>query len=204
MKNVLSVTGGLFHPPLWGRMSLHRNLAQMEGFVFQHVPSLERVASMETGPYTAMVLYFHHKVISDEALNTLDEFVKLGGGLLAVHSATASFKQSERYSGILGGRFTGHGEVVKMDVESVPGRNEPFEGIDKFSVKDELYLHETQPGIRVHFTTAYRGDQVPVVWTNGYGDGRVCYVMPGHLSDSMRHPVVQQILRRGLEWVSQR
>ena len=39
-----------------------------------------------------------------------DGFVRAGGGVLAIHSATASFKGSPAYFEVLGGRFVGQGK----------------------------------------------------------------------------------------------
>jgi type 1 glutamine amidotransferase len=119
-----------------------------------------------------------------------------------VHSATASFKETLPYFEILGGRFIGHGPVESFAVRPV-GKSQVFVGIPGFTVKDELYLHECQPGISIHFETAYQGVQAPIVWTYPYGQGRVCYAVPGHRAGTMFNPVYQKILRRGLEWVCQ-
>jgi type 1 glutamine amidotransferase len=198
--NVLLITAGFFHPPRRGRQALHQALAQADGFSFQHVRSLEQLPD-DLGSFAALVLYFHHKAISVEALTRLDAFVRNGGGLLAVHSATASFKDQPHYFDIIGGQFTGHGAVANIEVKQV--KDDIFGGIGDFFVKDELYWHSLQPGIDVHFSAQHDGQSTPIVWTYRYGTGRVCYAMPGHTVESMRHPAMQEILRRGLMWVSQ-
>jgi len=196
-RNILLVTSGVFHPPYFGRLALHEALKQLDGFTFRHVPSLERLPA-NLDQYSAMVLYYHGKTISDAALARLDGFVGGGGGVLALHSATASFKDSKRYSEILGGRFIGHGPVENFEVT---GRKyDIFNGIAPFTIRDELYIHDLQPGVDVHFTTRQEGREAPVVWTHSYGAGRVCYAVPGHTTNSLKHPAMQEILRRGLKW----
>jgi len=196
MQNILLVTSGFFHPPYSGRQALVEALRQ-DGYTLRHVRSLEALPA-DTGQYAAMVLYYHGKRLSDGALARLDSFVSGGGGLLALHSATASFKDSPRYSEILGGRFTGHGPVESFEVRA--RRYDIFRGIEPFTIRDELYLHEMQPGVDVHFTASQGGNETPAVWTLHHGKGRVCYAVPGHRSESLRHPSVQEILRRGLDW----
>jgi len=39
------------------------------------------------------------------------------------------------------------------------------------------------------------------VWTYYYGQGRVCYAVPGHRTETMRDKTYQKILQRGLAWV---
>jgi type 1 glutamine amidotransferase len=150
--------------------------------------------------FFALVVYIHHKIISDGALKTFDAFVSNGGGILGVHTATASFKQQRHYFEILGGRFTGHGPVETFEVRPVSESN-IFAGIPAFTVKDELYIHEFQPGNDVHFTANHEGQDVPAVWTRQYGKGRVCYTVPGHTTASMRNKTYQKVLQRGLTWV---
>jgi uncharacterized protein len=200
MKKILLVTDGIFHPPLRGRVTLHRHLRQMEGFSFDHVRSVEQLPA-DVEKFSALVLHYHHTTISPVALARLDGFVKNGGGVLALHAATASFKETLPYFDILGGRFIGHGKVELFEV--VNQNNGIFNGIPNFTVNDELYLHDLNDKIQVHFTAKHEGKNVPAVWTYYYGKGKVCYVVPGHTSATMENPMYQDLLRRGLEWVTE-
>ena len=200
MKRVLLVTDGMVHPPFWARKALVKAFEGLDGFEFISIRSLENLPG-DVDSFAAMVLYFHHKEISNEALTTLKDFVLHGGGILGVHSATASFKQEEAYFEILGGRFTGRGPVERFDVTPVIDGT-LFDGIPAFRVGDELYIHELQPGIETHFTAIYQGEEIPAVWTYHYGSGRVCYAVPGHTAESLKNSTYQKVLRRGLLWVS--
>ena len=200
MKKVLLVTDGIFHPTYFGRLALHKSLKQLDGFSFEHVSSLNKLPP-KLGSFSALVLHFHHKTISNGALMQLDSFVQNGGGILAIHAATASFKKSLPYFKILGGRFIGHGKVEIFKVQRV--RDDVFAGIENFVVKDELYVHELEQSIEVHFTAKHEGKDIPVVWTYRYGKGKVCYALPGHISATMSNLTYQKILRRGLEWVTE-
>jgi len=198
MKKVLLVTDGIFHPTLFGRFALHEALRQLNDFSFVHVSSMEKLPS-DLGSFSALVLHFQHKKISDRAFGQLDNFVNNGGGILALHAATASFKETMPYFDILGGRFIGHGKVEPFEV--VNQNSEIFDGIPNFTVTDELYIHELNGKIKVHFTAKYEGRDIPVIWTYQYGSGKVCYAVPGHTTRTMRNETYQQVLKRGLEWV---
>lgn len=199
MKPILLATAGIFHPPFFGRVALARILTGLDGFEFQHIRSMERLTGDLEG-YDALVIYIHQEIISEAAMMALDGFVLRGGGVLAVHSATASFKNTSEFTDLLGGKFTGHGKVEPFEVSPVSG-SEVFGGIPAFTVVDELYLHDLKPDVEVHFTTPLSGKPVPVIWTRTHGLGRVCYACPGHRAASMRVPAYQQVLQRGLEWV---
>jgi type 1 glutamine amidotransferase len=209
-KKVLLVTDGFFHPTFLGRWALHQSLASpvpaeaseqkgrvRENFSFSHISSLEKLP-FNLASFSALVLHYHHKTISSFALGKLNTFVKKGGGILAIHAATASFQETLPYFEILGGRFIGHGPIENFEVKRI--RDDIFGGIEDFIVKDELYIHELQPNIEVHFTAKHEGQEIPVVWTHRYGKGKVCYAVPGHTTESMRNKTYQQLLKRGLMW----
>ena len=197
-KKILLVTDGIFHPPLLGRLRLHKMFLQMNGFSLAHTSSLEKLPP-DLSSCSALVLHYHHKVISTTTLEKLDAFVKNGGGILAIHAATASFKQTLPYFKILGGRFIGHGAVERFQVKRL--ESGIFDGLNDFEVRDELYLHELEPDIEVHFTAKHEGKDVPVVWTYRYGKGKVCYAVPGHTTGTMYNETYQQVLLRGLKWI---
>jgi type 1 glutamine amidotransferase len=200
-KNILMISDGRIHPPLMGRFWLRYALAGMRGFKFARVSSMEEALKTDLSGFHGMVLYFHHDEISAAALDAFDSFVSAGGGVLAIHSATASFKDADRFTNILGGKFRGHGPIEPFVVTPVSTESRIFGVIPEFSVTDELYLHDLQPDIETHFTTLYEGQPVPMVWTRKHGSGRVCFACPGHRAASIRVPAYQQILIRGLEWV---
>jgi type 1 glutamine amidotransferase len=198
MKKVLLVTAGVFHPTWFGRIALHKALKQLPNFSFTHISSLEKLPA-NLNYFSALVLHYHHKTISSQALEHLDQFVNNGGGILAVHAATASFKETRPYFKILGGRFVGHGAVGPFEAERV--RADIFAGIADFVVRDELYIHELEPGIEIHFTAKHNGQDIPIVWTYYYGKGKVCYAVPGHTTSSMQNETYQRVLQQGLRWV---
>ncbi len=188
---VLLVTDGFFHPPLLGRLVLDYILRKMRGFSFDHVHSLEKIPS-DMGLYSALVLHFHHKSITPKALSKLDRFVQSGGGILAIHAATASFKDTFSYFQILGGRFIEHGKIGKIDV--INQNSQIFSGIPNFSIRDELYIHELNDRVLVHFSAKCESKEIPIVWTTLYGKGKVCYALPGHTTGSMINPAYQKVL----------
>jgi type 1 glutamine amidotransferase len=203
IKNILLVSDGRLHPPLMGRFWLRYALAGMKGYQFSHINSMQDLLKLDPNDFDGMILYFHKKKISDEALSAFDFYIKQGGGVLAIHSVTASFKDSDHFTDILGGKFRGHGRIKPFDVEPIANISDIFASVPSFRVKDELYLHDLQPDIEVQFATTYEGQPVPVVWTRRHGNGRICYACPGHKAASIRVPAYQQVLIRGLAWVCQ-
>jgi len=207
--NILLVSAGFFHPPWLGRFWLRQTLQALPGVHLQRVATLEALPASDPHKFQAIVLYIHQQKLSLTALDALDHFVSRGGGLLAIHSATASFKHESRYYNILGGRFTGHGPLCKLQICPARASDEVFPGIGTFPLYEEPYEHEMDPACKVHFYAQDAQSPVaarclPAVWTYHHGQGRVCYCLPGHRSAAMHHPVVREILQSGLSWVCQR
>jgi type 1 glutamine amidotransferase len=208
MAEILLISDGFFHPPFLARRALRAALESLPGLRFTPAGHLNALLELHSERYQALVLYFHHKQADPAAFAALERFVQRGGGILAIHSATASFKDQApeergRYFEILGGRFTGHGPVAPFAVQPAGGIDPAFAGIQPFTVQDELYLHDVQPDIRIQFEALHEGEMQPVGWIRQEGDGRVCYIGPGHRAQTMQQPQMQAILQRGLLWVMQ-
>lgn len=206
ITNILLVSSGFFHPPWLGRFWLRQTLQALPEVRLRQISSLEALPAIDPQDFQAIVLYIHQQKITPAALAALDHFVSQGGGLLAIHSATASFKNEAHYFGILGGRFLRHGSLCELAIQPAKVDDKIFPGINAFSLYEEPYEHEINPACTVHFDAPHPqnpvdGPRLPVVWTYAYGQGRVCYCLPGHRSAAMRHPVVREILQRGLNWV---
>jgi len=200
-KSILLVASGVVHPPLIAVRRL-ASLLQDHPYHVTSVSSLEALPDIDLSEVSALVLYFHQKDISGKALRVFERFVSGGGGVLAIHGVTASFKSCKEFFEILGGRFLSHGNVEPFQVTPVEAPNAPFEGLSNFTIRDELYLHELQPGIRVHFEARHEGQFVPVVWTYPHQAGRVCYATLGHTAETMNNSSYQEILLRGLAWAT--
>lgn len=200
LKATLLILRGLIHPTWLACLRLRRVLEAIPNQQFKHAGSLEELPSIDSDQLKSIVLYIHKQHISPAALENLDEFIRRGGGLLAVHGAAASFKTEPRYHRILGGRFIGHGRIAEIEVLPSPGQA-LSRGIGSFHLRDELYRHEFDPTSEVHFFTNVEKEQEPVVWTRRHGEGRICYCSLGHHSRTFQHPAVIEILQRGLLWV---
>jgi type 1 glutamine amidotransferase len=130
----------------------------------------------------------------------LRTFVSNGGGLLGVHSVTASFKGNEQWFELIGGRFAGHGPVEQIHYQKCEGGDAAFEDVSDFWVRDELYRHELQPGVQAVYEADFEGEAQPMIWTYAFGTGRVFYACPGHKAAVFQNPVYRQVLMKGVDW----
>jgi type 1 glutamine amidotransferase len=203
---VLLISGGLLHPSAGSRRVLRSIITCHLGAAPECAASLEAAAAGSLEPYDAVVLYYHRggARLPRRVIEEFETWVARGGGVLAVHSATASYKSEERYFGILGGRFTGHGPVMPFALTPSPGTENPFRDIGRFELTDELYTHDFAGNADVRMTAGCEGRDIPAVWTRLHGRGRVCCISPGHRRATMKLPGMRALLETGLDWVCQR
>ncbi len=200
--DILLISAGIFHPSLKARYWFKRALPAT-GFNYERHSSLEILQTLELQDFSAIMCYFHHKVISQKTLQKLNEYVHNGGGVFFVHSASASFKDVTRFHNLIGGRFDRHGPIEDFRVIHTLDPDPIFPKLEPFSVRDELYMHVYDPTVTIHFGTQIENHLEPVVWTKQQGNGRVCYLSLGHLGSSFQIPQVKSILQHGLNWLCQ-
>jgi type 1 glutamine amidotransferase len=200
-KRLLVVSVGTFHPSISARRELNKILKGQGGIDLTTTSDIEALTRLSDGGFSGVILYFHRKKISEKALDALDGFARGGGGILALHSASASFKESSRYYDILGGRFTTHGKIEPYTVSRVKNANPIFSVTEPFTITDELYIHSYDDGVKIQYATEAGGKKEPVVWTKSHGRGRVCYVSLGHVSKVLKDESVRRIITDGLSFI---
>jgi type 1 glutamine amidotransferase len=201
MKRILEISTGIIHPPLRARRIVHRIITDQNCYEIKRISSIEGVRKLHEGSWDAVLIYLHRQKISSQAAGILDEFVRNGGGLLGLHSASASYKTCDQFYELLGGRFKFHGPV--QDFSIVQDDASLFCQMDGVNITDELYYHTLKKDITVHFSTSdAEGVKIPLVWTRTHGTGLVCYSAPGHTVSSIENPLVQKIILKGIAWVS--
>lgn len=135
--------------------------------------------------------------------DALGEFVNAGGGLVAVHSGTASYKDWPAVRAVLGGVFTSHPPPCPVTIEPRAGHPLVAGVTEPFTVHDEHYqmtLDDAAADVFLH-TRSEHGLQ-PAGWTRTAGRGRVCVLTPGHFPEVWLHPSFQLLLVHGLRWAA--
>lgn len=204
VKQILLVHSGWFHPTFLARWYFKRILKETPGYCLTTVDSLESAAQLEFENFQAVVVYLHKEKVSLKVLNKFSSYISKGGGLVGVHSATASFKEEDLWFQIMGGRFSGHGPIEAIHYQKSKASEPSFRDESDFWVVDELYRHDLQPGVQPIYEADYEGEKQPMVWIYKYGEGRVFYACPGHKAAVFRNPVYRSVLKKGLDWVCSR
>ena len=133
----------------------------------------------------------------------LGDYVRAGGGLVAVHSGTAGYKDWPAVRAVLGGVFESHPPPCPVTVG--PVRGHPLcAGVDgPFVIHDEHYqMILDDPAVDVFLHTRSGHGVQPAGWTRRIGAGRVVVLTPGHFPEVWLHPAAQRLLSNALHWAA--
>jgi type 1 glutamine amidotransferase/glyoxylase-like metal-dependent hydrolase (beta-lactamase superfamily II) len=129
-------------------------------------------------------------------------FVERGGGLLALHNATALYPQGGPYLKLLGGAYTTHGPLERFRVNVLDRSHFITRDVSDFEVADEQHVPIPDRS-RVHVLLESRSADAVVAaagWAYQFGRGRVCYLANGHTREALEHPEFQKLLRNAARW----
>src|SRR3712207_6417255 len=133
-----------------------------------------------------VLLNFSTDLVASEAqVRALVDAVAGGIGYVGLHAATATFRDSTAYHGLIGSWFARHPLIRSFTVEPCPPEHPVTAGIPAFEVEDERYeLKDVLDDI----TVLARAEGHPMVYVRQHGRGRVCYIAPGHDHRSLSRP----------------
>jgi len=192
---ILLLTGG----PIHDTTPTAPVIAKLLEFRFEidHVHDCQDLTKLSTGNYAAAVLFFTRLELSDDAFNALNNFVESGGGMLALHGATA-FKEQDRLAKLIGCRFHKHGPVHQFTVTPSDPDHPVVARTMPFTVMDELYTVENFGEYDVFATAHWQGVDHPMGYQRQVGKGRVVFLANGHDLRSIGNRHVQRLIERAV------
>lgn len=154
--------------------------------------------------------------------------VEGGLGFFGIHGGSATFWNSAPYLRMLGSRFIQHDPYKAFLVEVDAPSHPIMEGIEPFTIEDELYeqggnvdefetfaaavtakspyggevktLGEGPLGDDIEVLASAEGH--PLLYVKTYGKGRVHYNALGHDEKALTHPAFRHLVKQGLAWVT--
>lgn len=131
--------------------------------------------------------------------DALGAYVRAGGGLVAVHSGTASYRDWPAVRAVLGGVFVSHPPPGPIVVEPVREHRLCAGVTAPFAIHDEHYqMVIDDPSMDVFLHTRSEHGVQPAGWSRSVGAGRVIVVTPGHFADVWLHSSMQRLLANAL------
>jgi type 1 glutamine amidotransferase len=147
--------------------------------------------------------------LSDVGKANLLAYVKAGGGFVAQHYASSSFKEWPEFRELCGrvwvAKTSGHGPRSTFAVQIVDRAHAITQGVPDFTADDELYS-KLQGDAPIHVLAQAQSDwskqTEPLAFIRSYGKGRVFQHEFGHDVKSLSIPAVRILIARGTIWAA--
>lgn len=152
--------------------------------------------------FDVVVDYTTGEDLSDAQRDGLLGAIRSGKGFVGVHSAADSFKKTEGYIPMVGGRFLMHPSPRSYVFRVLNPHHPTMADVPDFEMVEELYLMETVGHFELLMSTRFKGIDRPISWAKGYGLGRVFYTALGHGEEQTRNPNFQRIVVNAVRWTA--
>ncbi|MDB5261036.1 MAG: rane-bound dehydrogenase domain protein, partial [Adhaeribacter sp.] len=171
-----------------------------EGINLTYTTQLQDLNTETLNKYDGLIIYANHDNLAPEQEQALQQFVESGKGLIPLHSASGSFKNSQWYINALGGQFKSHGTGTFSPV--IAKKNHPVtQGLPAFSTWDETYVHQNlNKDMTVLMERVEGSTREPYTWVRNQGKGRVFYTAYGHNDSTWINPGFLQLVNQGVLW----
>jgi predicted dehydrogenase/type 1 glutamine amidotransferase len=164
--------------------------------------AVSAVAKLASGAFDVVALYTQGDTFLPQEVETLSQYVRNGGGLLGIHSATATNKTDDAYAKLIGSRFIGHGPVLDYEVTVSDPDHPIVHRVQNFHIRDELYMLKPFSEFRTFLTGWWNGKPQPLGYTKEEGKGRVAYLANGHDPAAMSSKAFQKLVVRAARWAA--
>ena len=147
--------------------------------------------------------------LTDPQYHGLLNAVKNGMPLLAIHGASASFRNTSpidrpEYYKMIGAKFDHHPKIHKFKLHLHKDNGLLDASFANYSVIDELYYYsQFENDNKVLLYAKYLDKSSPMAWVRDYGKGRVFYTALGHSPVVSADPNFQKLLLFAVKWCLQ-
>lgn len=208
-KRVLVFCDDLYHPAATARAGL-APLAASGEFAFDWVENAAGWKPEQLADYPVVLLSKSNVCsatnpapwLAGPTEHALRDYVRGGGGLVAVHSGTASYKDWPAMRALLGGVFVNHPPPGSVLVEAVRDHALTV-GVDEpFTIHDEHYqMVIDDPAVDVFLHTRSEHGVQPGGWRRREGAGMVAVLTPGHFAPVWLAAPMQRLIKNCLHTV---
>ena len=137
-------------------------------------------------------------------------FVEKGGAALFLHNVTHVGLTDPDFRDVLGAAYAGHPPIRTFKVRVTNPDHPITKGVGDFVVTDEQhYMEYDKDPANVFLETVNEegldynqmGPTAPGGWAYDYGEGRVCYMSPGHLLRVLWNPEYVKLQQNAVRWL---
>jgi putative membrane-bound dehydrogenase-like protein len=172
------------------------------GIDLTYTDDAEALTPDNLAKYDALAIFRDSGDLPPRPEAALLDYVEGSKGLVAIHCASNCFRNSDRYTALVGGRFLRHDTGV-FRARIIDAQHPALQGVHSFESWDETYVHnQLAEDIRVLMVREDAGGYEPYTWVREQGKGRVFYTALGHDEHTWKNEGFQKLLEQGLRWAA--
>ena len=210
----LALVGDRYHSPVYAREGIARVLLA-ENIPVTFIEDVTALNAESLGRHQLLIIlrdgmnwpngYDKPPVMwmTDAQQQAVWDFVQNGGGFLALHNAQGIYPPGGLYYKLFGGDYGGHPPPYRFTVRVEDKRHPITAGVEDFEIFDEqhtvkYYLDREHLLLR---SISPANLEAPAGWWRDAGQGRFCYLAPGHTPEALGHPMMQRLMRNAVNWL---
>ncbi len=198
---VLLLTGGGYHDFEKCGAILEGFLNHVGGFQVTHTQDREAINKDNLAKFDALLIYTQGDGLTKKQVQELEDWVRGGGAMVGIHSASDSFKNHPSYLTLIGSEFIGHGPVHTFEVKATGVDHYITRRMNPFRIEDELYLLGGDSSRWTTLATSqWQNQPQPMIYVREEGKGKIVYLALGHGEAAFNHPEFQKAVVRSLRW----
>lgn len=210
---------GYVHENIWASVEAIRKMGREAGFRVEAADQPVVFTAERLKQYRAIVFSNSNNEAfeNDGQREALRSYVRGGGGVVGIHSATGSERKWPWFWAMMGGKFLRHPKMQPFTVRVRDAGHPSTRGLPAaFEWTDECYYHDNlAPDIRAVLVTdpsklddpkksEYPGDRfgdaLPLAWWHDFEGGRVFYTALGHKPEHYQDARLTAHIVGGIEW----
>jgi putative membrane-bound dehydrogenase-like protein len=174
------------------------------GIAVNYVEDVRTLTPARLAPFDVVAIYRDDGDLPPEQEAALVNFVEGGKGLVAIHCASHCFRNSSKYTTLVGGRFHHHGTGT-FRARILDASHPAMKDVHSYEGWDETYVHDQlADDIRVLMGRDDNGRTEPYSWVRRQGKGRVYYTALGHDERAWKNPAFHRLIEQGILWAAGR
>ena len=215
MPHALVLIGDNYHPPAYIPPSLEPVLQKI-GMPARFIYDVTKLSARNLQGIRLLIILRDGMIwpepggeavfwLTEEQEKAIAEFVKNGGGFLALHNATALKRLDDKrsiYLDVLGSSYNGHGPGdEEFDVRVVKSDHPITSGVNDYFAIDERHTPIIHADDITLLLEAVSGDETSVNgYVRTYGKGRICHLANGHNLEVLTNPEMQKLMANAALW----
>jgi hypothetical protein len=131
----------------------------------------------------------------------VERFVADGGGFLCLHNSHWDYPPCGPYRKLVAAERIDHPEPRPFTIHIIE-EHPVTTGVSDFELFDEQHLLRVDEGEAIVLATSQGQDGTvsPAVFVREFGEGRVCYLAPGHTLTVLQTPSYRRLLANAIDW----